>query len=80
MGEDYFWSGLLLEGIITHARQRHELRFWLHFSFFFFFLLFYFGVTFVHANLCMHILASIFQGGGNPCPVTRLLVLSSVTD
>ena len=37
-------------------------------------------VTFVHANLCMHILASIFQGDGNPFPVTSLLVLNSVTD
>ena len=39
-----------------------------------------FGVTFVHANLCMHILALIFQDGGNPFPVTRLPVLNSVTD
>ena len=34
----------------------------------------------MHANLCMHILASIFQDGGNPFPVTRLPVLSNVTD
>ena len=50
--------------------------------FFFFFLLFFFlffGVTFVHAILYGHILASIFQDGGNPFPVTRLPVLSSVT-
>ena len=33
-----------------------------------------------YANLCMHILASIFQNGGNPFPVTRLPVLNSVTD
>ena len=39
-----------------------------------------FCVTFVHANLCMHILASTFQDGGNPFPVTRLPVLNSVTD
>ena len=41
---------------------------------------FFFGVTFVHANLCMHILASIFQDGGNPFPVTRLPVLNSAID
>ena len=35
-------------------------------------LLEFFGVKFVHANLCMHILASIFQDGGKPFPVTRL--------
>ena len=40
----------------------------------------FFGVTFVHANLCMHILASIIQDGGNPFPVTRPPVLNSVTD
>ena len=34
----------------------------------------------MHANLCMHILASIFQDGSNPFPITRLPVLSSVTD
>ena len=39
-----------------------------------------FGVIFVYANLCMHILALIFQDGGNPFPVTRLLVLNSMTD
>ena len=44
------------------------------------FLLFFFGVTFVHANLCKHILPSIFQDGGNPFPVTRLPVLNSVID
>ena len=37
-------------------------------------------MTFVHANLCMYILASTFQDGGNPFPVTRLHVLNSVTD
>ena len=37
--------------------------------------LFFFGVTFVHANLCMHILASIIQDGGKSFPVTRLPVL-----
>ena len=42
--------------------------------------LFFFGVTFVHANLFMHILASTFQDGGNPFPVTRFPVLNSVTD
>ena len=41
---------------------------------------FLFGVTFVHANLCMHILPSMSQDGGNPFPVTRLPVLNSVTD
>ena len=30
---------------------------------------FIFGVIFVHANLCMHILASTCQDGGNPFPV-----------
>ena len=34
----------------------------------------------MHANLCMRILTSIFQDGGNPFPVTRLLVLNSTTD
>ena len=34
----------------------------------------------MHANLYMHILALIFQDGGNPFLVTRLPVLSSVTD
>ena len=33
----------------------------------------------MHANLCKHILPSIFQDGGNPFPVTRLPVLNSVT-
>ena len=33
----------------------------------------------MHANLYGHILTSIFQDGGNPFPVTRLPVLSSVT-
>ena len=28
-------------------------------------IIFIFGVSFVHANLCMHILASIFQDSGN---------------
>ena len=42
--------------------------------------LFFFGVTFVHANLCTHILASIIQDGGNTFPVTRLPALTSVTD
>ena len=45
----------------------------------FIFILF-FGVTFVHANLCMRILAAMFQDGGTPFPVTRLPVLNSVTD
>ena len=40
-------------------------------------VIFIFGATFVHANLCMHILASIFQDGGNPFPVTRLPVLTA---
>ena len=39
-----------------------------------------FGVTFVHANLCMHILASTCQDGGNPFPVIRLPVVNCVTD
>ena len=43
------------------------------------FLFLFFGVTFVHANLYGHILASIFQDGGNPFPVASLPVLSSVT-
>ena len=33
----------------------------------------------MHANLCMHILASR-QDGGNPFPVIRLPVVNSVTD
>ena len=41
---------------------------------------FIFGVTFVHANLCMHILASTYQDGGNPFPVIRLPVVNCVTD
>ena len=43
-------------------------------------IFFIFGVTFVHANLCMHILASTCQDGGNPFPVIRLPVVNSVTD
>ena len=43
-------------------------------------MFFIFGVTFVHANLCMHILASTRQDGGNPFPVIRLPVVNSVTD
>ena len=43
-------------------------------------IIFIFGVTFVHANLCHHILASTCQDGGNPFPVIRLPVVSSVTD
>ena len=34
----------------------------------------------MHANLCMHILASMIQDGSNQFPVTRLPVLNSVTD
>ena len=45
-----------------------------------FILIIFFGVTFVHANLCMHILPSMIQDGGNQFPVTRLPVLNSVTD
>ena len=47
---------------------------------FFFFFSFFFGVTFVHANLCKHILASTFQDVINQFPVTRLPVLNSVTE
>ena len=43
-------------------------------------LVFFFGVTFVHANLCTHMLALIIQDGGNPFLVTRLPALTSVTD
>ena len=43
-------------------------------------IFFIFGVTFVQANLCMHILASPCQDGGNPFPVIRLPVVNSVTD
>ena len=43
-------------------------------------IFFIFGVTFVDANLCMHILASTCQDGGNPFPVIRLPVVNSVTD
>ena len=34
----------------------------------------------MHANLCMHILASTYQDGGNPFPVIRLPVVNCVTD
>ena len=34
----------------------------------------------MHANLCIHILPSIFEDGGNPFPITRVPVLNSVTD
>ena len=34
----------------------------------------------MHANLCLHILASTCQDGGNPFPVIRLPVVNSVTD
>ena len=43
-------------------------------------IFFIFGVTLVHANLCMHILASTCQDGSNPSPVIRLPVVNSVTD
>ena len=43
-------------------------------------VIFIFGVTFVHANLCMHILASTCQDGANPFPVIRLPFVNSVTD
>ena len=43
-------------------------------------VIFIFCVTFVHANLCMHILASTFQVGGDPFLVPRLPVLNSATD
>ena len=67
-------TGLLVvqEATCTHA---HEYRL-LGASCFFFI----FGVTFVHANLCMHILASTCQDGGNPFPVIRLPIVNSVTD
>ena len=42
-------------------------------------IFFIFGVTFVHANLCMHVLASTCQDGGNPFPVIRLPVVNCVT-
>ena len=44
------------------------------------FIFFIFGVTFVHANLCMHILAFFSEDGGNPFAVIRLPVVYSVTD
>ena len=34
----------------------------------------------MHANVCMHILASTCQDGGNPFPVIRLPVVNSMTD
>ena len=43
-------------------------------------IFFIFGVTFVHANLFMHILASTCEDGGNPSPVIRLPVVNRVTD
>ena len=43
-------------------------------------IFFIFGVTFVHANLYMYILASTCEDGGNPFPVIRLPVVNSVTD
>ena len=43
-------------------------------------LVFIFGVTFVDANLCRHILPSTCQDGGNPFPVIILPVVKSVTD
>ena len=64
---------MVQEPTCTHA---HEYRLLGASCFFFFF----FGVTFVHANLFMHILASIIQDGGNPIPVTTRPVLNSVTD
>ena len=59
--------------------QAHEYRL-LGASCYYYFHFFIFGVTFVHANLCMHILASTCQDGGNPFPVIRLPVVNSVTD
>ena len=61
------------EPTCTHA---HEYRL-LGASCYFFVI---FGVTFVHANLCMHILAFFSEDGGNPFPVIRLPVVYSVTD
>ena len=58
----------------THA---HEYRL---LGAYFYFYIYFFGVIFMHVNLCMHILASIFQDGGNQFPVTRLPVLNSVND
>ena len=46
----------------------------------FIFIFFFFGVIFMHVNLCMHILASIFEDCGHQFPVTRLPVLNSVND
>ena len=34
----------------------------------------------MHANLCMYILASTCQDGGNPFPVIRLPFVNNVTD
>ena len=64
------------EATCTHA---HEYRL-LGASCYYYFYFFIFGVTFVHANLCMHILASTCQDGGNPFLVIRLSVVNSVTD
>ena len=62
------------EPTCTHA---HEYRLLGASCFYYFFI---FGVTFVHANLCMHILASTCQDGGNPFPDISLPVVNSVTD
>ena len=65
------------EATCTHAHEYRLLGASCYYYFLFFFI---FGVTFVHANLCMHILASTCQYGGSPFPVIRLPVVSSVTD
>ena len=44
------------------------------------FIIFIFGVTFVHENLCMHTLASTCEDGVNAFLVIRLPVVNSVTD
>ena len=67
---------LVVQAICTHA---HEYRL-LGASCYYFLFFFIFGVTFVHANLCMHILASTCQDGDNPFPVIRLPVVNCVTN
>ena len=67
------------EAKCTHAHEYRLLGASCYFYFHYFYVL-HFGVTIVHANLCMYILACTFQDGGNPFSVTWLPVLNSVTD
>ena len=62
-GASYFMMLKLEISASTNYSCPKQLRFHVRFLYFLFF--FFFGVTFVHANLGMHFLASIFQDDRN---------------